>query len=497
MFDDPRIRTAMRPTPRALFLGAATLLNAACGNDTLSPEEEVETLASVQPPYVLTYLSMAMEVRTIDSLGNASTERRCGPFPGLGPWPLQSYQSSDLQDQDTTHVTPCGTQSQAECDMYRTWFNPGALQLTWDGAQFSVDKWARKLTTLERRRIAASGRISDDGATMGDLGWSGESSWSSLGGPTHAVNFTVSDIPFTGSRDFLGGKWFFFERRFAAGEAGTVAVEELTASVTTEPDARGFGWTLGPTFALRELVSYDPSDMTCERHVMVALGPGPPSGSPPSDATISSALGEVQIVNATTGIIRWIPHRATVADLKAAVIPAAGATFEVYEADAITVATDLDDGHLLVATAAEGATTMTYSLDVRDPLVITIGGGETRTGHLRNFSWPTRETLYFDAVDGGNYTIFARTSGEEGKGRYDVGSDMHVYSSGTLTPGRDRTCDRGPGGDPSDPCPFSASFPFVAVGTGRIFIDAYDPRSNALNGISTLGPTLWFWVRTN
>ena len=59
-----------------------------------------------------------------------------------------------------------------------------------------------------------------------------------------------------------------------------------------------------------------------------------------------------------------VPNGTTLADFKTAITPASNATFEVYEADGTTVATDLQDGYKVIVTAEDGTTTKTYTVNV-------------------------------------------------------------------------------------------------------------------------------------
>ncbi|WP_461632520.1 hypothetical protein [Labilibaculum euxinus] len=62
--------------------------------------------------------------------------------------------------------------------------------------------------------------------------------------------------------------------------------------------------------------------------------------------------------------ISGIPYGESLSDFKANVTAAAGASFEVYQADGTTAATDLQTGYKLIVTAEDGTTKTTYSLSV-------------------------------------------------------------------------------------------------------------------------------------
>jgi hypothetical protein len=68
------------------------------------------------------------------------------------------------------------------------------------------------------------------------------------------------------------------------------------------------------------------------------------------------------------------------ADFKAAIIPAAGATFGVYEADGTTVATNLASTYKVKVTAQDGTTTKTYTVTVLPSAVATLTSGTYTVG---------------------------------------------------------------------------------------------------------------------
>jgi hypothetical protein len=73
--------------------------------------------------------------------------------------------------------------------------------------------------------------------------------------------------------------------------------------------------------------------------------------------------------------ITGVPHGTTLAAFKAAITPAAGATFELYEADGVTVATLLASGYKVIVTAQDGTTQVTYTVTVNGPPASMGGGG--------------------------------------------------------------------------------------------------------------------------
>ncbi|WP_341281142.1 S-layer homology domain-containing protein [Paenibacillus sp. FSL H8-0537] len=83
-------------------------------------------------------------------------------------------------------------------------------------------------------------------------------------------------------------------------------------------------------------------------------------------ATLTSTIGTVSATGTGNETITAIPSCTTLAALKAAITPAADATFEVYQADGITVATVLATGNKVIVTAEDGVTQVTYTVTVNE-----------------------------------------------------------------------------------------------------------------------------------
>ncbi|MBN2699584.1 MAG: lamin tail domain-containing protein, partial [Bacteroidales bacterium] len=84
-----------------------------------------------------------------------------------------------------------------------------------------------------------------------------------------------------------------------------------------------------------------------------------------SDATVTSAVYTVDDAAETiTGVL----YKSSLEDFEANLVPALGASFEVYEADGTTVATDIQSGYKVLVTAGDGTTTKTYTVTVDDSL---------------------------------------------------------------------------------------------------------------------------------
>ncbi|MFC4305284.1 S-layer homology domain-containing protein [Cohnella boryungensis] len=94
-----------------------------------------------------------------------------------------------------------------------------------------------------------------------------------------------------------------------------------------------------------------------------------------TDATLTSTLGTVSSNGNGNETITAIPYGTTLAALKAAITPAADATYEVYNADGITVASSLATGSKVIVTAQDGVTKVTYTVTVNQATTQPIGGG--------------------------------------------------------------------------------------------------------------------------
>lgn len=83
-----------------------------------------------------------------------------------------------------------------------------------------------------------------------------------------------------------------------------------------------------------------------------------------SAATLTSGIGIVSAGGTSSETITNIPNGTSLAVLKEEITPATNAMFEVYDADGTTVATTLTSGKKVVVTAADGSTTVTYTVSV-------------------------------------------------------------------------------------------------------------------------------------
>lgn len=81
-------------------------------------------------------------------------------------------------------------------------------------------------------------------------------------------------------------------------------------------------------------------------------------------ATLTSTIGTVSTGGTANETLTNIPYGTTLAALKAAITPAADATFEVYAANGTDLATALLTGSKVVVTAQDGTTKTTYTVTV-------------------------------------------------------------------------------------------------------------------------------------
>ncbi|MEC0227932.1 GLUG motif-containing protein [Paenibacillus alba] len=86
---------------------------------------------------------------------------------------------------------------------------------------------------------------------------------------------------------------------------------------------------------------------------------------PNSNATLTSTIGNVSTGGTASESITDIPYGTTLAVLKAAITPATGAVFEIYDEDGITAATRLATGKKVIVTATDGTTKTTYTVNVK------------------------------------------------------------------------------------------------------------------------------------
>ncbi|QMV41263.1 S-layer homology domain-containing protein [Cohnella cholangitidis] len=105
-------------------------------------------------------------------------------------------------------------------------------------------------------------------------------------------------------------------------------------------------------------------------------------------ATVSSAIGTVSTGGTTNESLTNVPFVTTLAELKAAIVPASNATFEIYDADGTTVATGLATGKKVIVTAQDRISTATYTVTMNAPLsnsaTLTSSIGQASAGGTSN-----------------------------------------------------------------------------------------------------------------
>ncbi|OME79090.1 hypothetical protein BK120_22600 [Paenibacillus sp. FSL A5-0031] len=83
-------------------------------------------------------------------------------------------------------------------------------------------------------------------------------------------------------------------------------------------------------------------------------------------STLTSKIGTVSTGTTANEKITNIPYGTTLAEFKEAIIPAAAATFEVYEANGIDQANSLETGNKVIVTAQDRTTKTTYTVTVQE-----------------------------------------------------------------------------------------------------------------------------------
>jgi uncharacterized repeat protein (TIGR02543 family) len=132
------------------------------------------------------------------------------------------------------------------------------------------------------------------------------------------------------------------------------------------------GTTLATTLATGKKVIVTAQDGTTKVTYTVTV-----NAALSNAATLTSAIGTVSTGGTASESIMNIPNGTTLAALKAAITQAANASFEVYEADGITLATTLATGQKIIVTAQDGTTKVTYTLTVN--AATPSGGGGSMT----------------------------------------------------------------------------------------------------------------------
>jgi len=150
---------------------------------------------------------------------------------------------------------------------------------------------------------------------------------------TAAITWSPEDVPFA---------------------AGTVYTAEIAISPKT-------GYTLTGVMANFFKVAGASTTNPTNSGVVTAVFP---AAAPSSAATLTSTIGTVSMGGTANETITDIPYGTKLVALKAAITPAANATFNVYNADGTTEASTLTTGKKVVVTAQDGITKVTYTVTV-------------------------------------------------------------------------------------------------------------------------------------
>ncbi|MFC5471287.1 S-layer homology domain-containing protein [Cohnella suwonensis] len=123
---------------------------------------------------------------------------------------------------------------------------------------------------------------------------------------------------------------------------------------------------------------------------------------PNNAVTLTSTIGTVSAGGTANETLTNIPSGTTLAAFKAAITPATGATFEVYEGDGTTVATTLASGNKVIVTAQDGTTKVTYIVTLNAAPINNNSGGSVSTSPSDTLASSTD----------GNLTLPANQAGE-------------------------------------------------------------------------------------
>lgn len=112
---------------------------------------------------------------------------------------------------------------------------------------------------------------------------------------------------------------------------------------------------------------------------------------PNIDATISTQLGNVDPKHT---ILANIPYGTTVEELKSQIVPADQATFEIYEKDGQTIATELKEGFIVKVTAGDQKNKRTYQIRILPntdaKVTATLGEVNHEEGKIANIPYGTQ-----------------------------------------------------------------------------------------------------------
>ncbi|UKS26305.1 S-layer homology domain-containing protein [Paenibacillus sp. HWE-109] len=140
-------------------------------------------------------------------------------------------------------------------------------------------------------------------------------------------------------------------------------------------------------------------------------------------ATLTSTIGTVSTGGTTNESITNIPYGTTLTAFKAAITPAANATFEVYDADGTTVATALATGEKVIVTAQDGTTKVTYTVAVIPAYTVMYNGNGATSGNA-----PTDSGSY---AQGATVSVYSNTGNLVKNGYAFAGWNTQADGNGT------------------------------------------------------------------
>ncbi|MDX9695487.1 MAG: T9SS type A sorting domain-containing protein [Bacteroidales bacterium] len=105
----------------------------------------------------------------------------------------------------------------------------------------------------------------------------------------------------------------------------------------------------------------------------------------------SRLYSSVYNVNNTYNVINMVPIGTSLATFESNITPAADATFETYEGDSVTVATDLQDGYIVICTAQNGVDNRIFTVIFAEEHV--------ETALYEGFNYSVGDTLGVQAAD--------------------------------------------------------------------------------------------------
>ncbi|CAM4525488.1 uncharacterized protein YcfL/co-chaperonin GroES (HSP10) [Paenibacillus endophyticus] len=148
-----------------------------------------------------------------------------------------------------------------------------------------------------------------------------------------------------------------------------------------------------------------------------------------TESTLTSTFGTVSTEGAPNETITSIPYGTALVEFKAAITPAAHATFEVYDANGIDQATTLTTGNKVIVTAQDGVTKTTYTVTVQEgpPEGYLLPGTSFDTTILNGVS----DAMEYN-VNNGSYVAIATGTTSVDNISVEAGDTISVRTAATL-----------------------------------------------------------------